>query len=115
MNSSGVLFRVYLCFIETPARTAKGVKGLNLEDACESSLKFLPMEQMVYKFENGVGTPFAYVLPVAKFIAIGDENEQNFILKNWPRRMSCGSASEMQLTQLVAVIPQGGVFYPKDH
>ncbi|EYC45931.1 hypothetical protein Y032_0413g1017 [Ancylostoma ceylanicum] len=72
---------VYLCFTETPVRTEKGVKGLNLEAACESSLRFLPLEQIVYKFENGVGTPFVYVLPIVKFIANGDETEQNFIFQ----------------------------------
>ncbi|EYC37124.1 hypothetical protein Y032_0823g2540 [Ancylostoma ceylanicum] len=44
---------VFLCFLERPTATAKGLQNLDIIRACDNSLRFLPLEQIVYHFEGG--------------------------------------------------------------
>ncbi|CAJ0594217.1 unnamed protein product [Cylicocyclus nassatus] len=61
---------VYLCFVkrEIVEPTATGIKKLELMELCKTSLRFMPMEQMIYEYKEGTLTrSHEYVLSYAYF------------------------------------------------
>ncbi|KAK5968416.1 hypothetical protein GCK32_018248 [Trichostrongylus colubriformis] len=61
-----------------PHRTSRGYSGIDFKSACQDSLRFMVMEQIVYQFKGGTGTPYVYVRPRVEFKAVDGKGNFEF-------------------------------------
>ncbi|EYB89072.1 hypothetical protein Y032_0237g3268 [Ancylostoma ceylanicum] len=50
---------VFMCFMDKPGgKTKLGLSSLDIQSACSDSLRFIPMEQIVYHVQGGKASRF---------------------------------------------------------
>ncbi|KAK6730831.1 hypothetical protein RB195_007346 [Necator americanus] len=61
---------VFVCFSSKIEQVSGGV-GFNLKEVCSDSLRFLPLEQIVYHVQDGSAKPYVYVKSMVEFKSEG--------------------------------------------